>query len=223
MLPAQFCPSVLNPVYPLSRLSLPEFQVGIQIPKRLIHRPGNLSVHNPMYPMDKVKYLKLFLSPVGEESTSMLREETNKAGGESRFAPNARSGEHHSTSASRARVAGMEVQSGTASSPHSLGQSPSGTGVDGGFCPGAFWGNGALRPSLHILPSSHYPPSSACLQPAHSQPPEKLTVCRPLSARGRVPRVPAAGWLRGEMAQKWDYRRKETSLPPPRDAALSAP
>lgn len=54
MLPAQFCPSVLNPVCPLSRLSLPEFQVGTQIPKRLIPRPGNLSVHNPMHPLDKM-------------------------------------------------------------------------------------------------------------------------------------------------------------------------
>lgn len=161
MLPAQFCPSVLNPVCPLSRLSLPEFQVGTQIPKRLIPSPGNLSVHNPMHHLDKVKYLKPFLSPVGEKSTSMLREETNKAGGESRFAPNAPSGEHHSTSASRSRVAGKEAQSRTASSPHSLGQSPSGTGIDGGLCPGAFWGDGALRPSLHILPFPHDTPSSS--------------------------------------------------------------
>lgn len=126
MLPAQFCPSDLNSVCPLSRLSLPELQTVTQRPKGLIPRPGNLNIHNPVQPRDKVKYLKPFLSPVGDESTGTLREETIKAGGESWFAPNVLSGEHHCTSARRCK----EVQSRTASSPHSPGPSLSGAGVD---------------------------------------------------------------------------------------------
>lgn len=46
---------------------LPEFQVGLRRPKRLIPRSGTRSVYNPVHPQDAFKQLKSFLSPVGEE------------------------------------------------------------------------------------------------------------------------------------------------------------
>lgn len=125
------------------------------------------------------------------------------------------------------------MQSRRASPPHAPWRRPSGPGVDGWkTAPAGSPGRRSLRPFLrfHLPPVPHPPAASPrCPRPPHSprrahrQPLEKLTVCRPLSARGPARRVPEAGWVRGEAAQRRGRRRRGnvSSTSAGRSAALS--
>lgn len=171
-----------------------------------------------------MKQLKPFLSPVREESTGTLREETKDRRGLLRAdcVPTAPSGEHQPTSASRAQGAGNQVQGGAAKRgifPYYPQRSLSGTVADGRRT--------ASRVSLKCLSLPALTSHPTFLQPrrrartARVQPAEKLqsvAPCRRAALLCEFARLAGSEetWPKGEVAEG-----KEASLPPPREAALS--